>query len=738
MRMGPHTLTWILLVSLISRDGVNCLQLSRMGRKMIGATQSPRLSGTALELSSMQRIYGDNGGERELALDDFNSILDAIYIHKKAYGDLDIPIKFEVPSEEPWPSNLHGLRLGKRLEKILSTSEFFDDHPEKVGELKNLGFDPRGSTLIDDWDTISQAMVVYKEKFGNLRVPSKFVVPDDTTWPRLSRNVKLGVRIAAIRSAGRYVKDHPERKAELDAMGFEWRLRDGSAKQKINGDIFDSVYKGLETYKTLHGNLEVPLDFIVPKEEPWTEDLWSMNLGAHVQGLREKNELVHRLPAREEKLNRLGFVWEETGRALFSKKRFEMVYQALLTYKEQKGDLLVPQAFVVPNDPIWPELTWGLKLGARVNAIRSQGTLVSNSPERREMLDQIGFEWELPSAVRRRKKKEEAGMDPNEIDDEERTSQRGPKPTPYNLDKQSVSEGITAKWRVGGELVDDSTSLDKKRLSNLGDGREEFNEDLNILSFDQSRMFEPLASREPAARAFREYMQEREYSDNPDIRQFAHFEGHLNPQLFHKMNSRSVPPEDVKIMKKLGYKILEFGRFYWEDVQLALSTYHEHFGHVDVPHEFTIDKEVLGQNMGFDERLDGMWLGEIVAGIRQGDIDAMEETKRRKFLDSLGFDWGEKSTHLRFRFVPLMIGLKIYRHLYGFAMPQYNFVVPDEPQWPFWMSQMPLGEWAAIARVQQRVIEEHYPERYDMLNAMGFLWWVPPGGIPAKYYRPVK
>ncbi len=734
---GPIALLFGWLLVSAWRNEVESLRMAPVRRGRIGASSAPRSITLELGSSSMERIYGENG-ERELALDDFNSILDAIYIHNKAYGDFDIPIKFEVPNEEPWPSNLHGLRLGKRLEKILSTPEFFDDYPEKVDELQNLGFDPRGSTLIDDWNTISQAMVVYKEKFGNLRVPSKFVVPDDTTWPRLSRNVKLGVRIAAIRSAGRYVKDHPERKAELDSMGFEWRLRDGGTKQKLNGDIFDTVYRGLETYKTMTGNLDVPVDYVVPSEEPWAEDLWNLNLGSHVQGLREKNELVHRLPAREEKLNRLGFVWEETGRALFSKKRFEMVYQALLTYKEQKGDLLVPQAFVVPSDPTWPDFTWGLKLGARVNAIRSQGTLVSNSPERRELLDQIGFEWELPSAVKRRKKKQEAGMDPNEIDDEERTAQRGPKPTPYNLDKQSVSEGITAKWRVGGELVDDSTSLDKKRLTNLGDGRAEFDEDLNILSFDQSRMFEPLASREPAARAFREYMQEREYSDNPDIRQFAHFEGHLNPQLFHKMNSRSIPPEDVKIMKKLGYKILEFGRFYWEDVQLALTTYHAHFGSVDVPHEFTVDKEMIEQGIGFDERLEGMWLGEVVAGLRQGDIDAMEETKRRKFLDSLGFDWGEKTTHLRFRFVPMMIGLKIYRHLYGFAMPQYNFVVPDEPQWPFWMSEMPLGEWAAIARVQQRVIEEHYPERYDMLNAIGFLWWVPPGSIPAKYYRPVK
>ena len=31
---------------------------------------------------------------------------------------------------------------------------------------------------------------------------------------------------------------------------------------------------------------------------------------------------------------------------------------------------MVPQQFVVPESAPWPEETWGLKLGARVNSIR--------------------------------------------------------------------------------------------------------------------------------------------------------------------------------------------------------------------------------------------------------------------------------------------------------------------------------------------------------------------------------
>ena len=38
-------------------------------------------------------------------------------------------------------------------------------------------------------------------------------------------------------------------------------------------------------------------------------------------------------------------------------------------------------------------------MGARVNAVRSQGTFVRTNPERRAQLDDLGFEWELPSSA---------------------------------------------------------------------------------------------------------------------------------------------------------------------------------------------------------------------------------------------------------------------------------------------------------------------------------------------------
>lgn len=54
------------------------------------------------------------------------------------------------------------------------------------------------------------------------------------------------------------------------------------------------------------------------------------------------------------------------------------------------------------------------------------------------------------------------------------------------------------------------------------------------------------------------------------------------------------------------------------------------------------------------------------------------------------------------------------------------------------MCGMPLGRWAAVARVQQKMIQEHYSNRYDMLDSLGFFWWFPVTGLDDKYYLPIQ
>lgn len=311
------------------------------------------------------------------------------------------------------------------------------------------------------------------------------------------------------------------------------------------------------------------------------------------------------------------------------------------------------------------------------------------------------------------------------------------------------------------------------------------------LPFDPTRLFQPEAYRETAAGTIAEYMLSREMSADPKIRQVAHFEGHLTPQDFNEMMARPIEPEDVAYMKQMGYRILEFGPHTFEDVLRALEVYRAHHRDVDPPQDYVITEQLVeemrshrkiprfGRGDGdawdaeeeeglametlvsgaklkpghrsaavaagplnaqpiYDDSLIGMLLGEAVASLRNGDIDGLEDPARRRALDALGFRWGDLTTYQRYRFMPMLLGLRIYRHLYGFPMPQSDFVVPDAPQWPYWMAGMPLGEWASVVRIQQQMVFTHYPDRVDMLNALEFLWWIPPGeGVPAKYYEPV-
>jgi len=676
--------------------------------------------------SIMEETCHDSDSETDVDIGDFEKILDCVYIYEKTYGDLEIPVKFEVPTTDPWPKHLHGLRLGKRLEKLLSTPEFFSEYPDHVDSLRKLGLTPDVSVLVDDWAMIIKALDVYKSIYGNLRVPSKFSIPESEPWPRLARGLKLGVRVAAIRSAGRYVKEHPERKEELDALGFEWRLREVPQRVHVSDEDFERITMALQTFKEIYGDLVVPEGFIVPSESAWPEKTHGLELGKIAGNIRNKDRTFVASEKRETRLVKLGFSWEETGRALYSKRRFELIYDALLVYKELNGDLLVPQAFVVPDGLPWPEDAWSLKLGARVNAMRSQGTLVASFPERRQRLNDLGFVWELPASARRKRASEvRTGIDVNAA------------LATQDAAAASASAGIRP---VTDDNDEEDYGGDRDRINSLGIPGRTPGSYRAAASYDPTRMFEPVAYREVAAEAMRDYLASREMSEDPDIRQHAHFEGHLSPQTFHKIITRTIPEEDVKQMRKLGYRILEFGPFHWSDVLEALECYKEAEGHCNVPLDFTIGEEELADSdhWGFDPRWEDMTLGHAVASIRAGDAEGLEDTNRKKALDALGFEWGDKSRYLRFRFLPMILGLKIYKHLYGFPLPQYDFRVPDEPQWPHWMVNMPLGEWAAVARIQQNILREDWPDRVHMLNAMDFLWWLPPGDVPSKYYRALR
>jgi hypothetical protein len=243
------------------------------------------------------------------------------------------------------------------------------------------------------------------------------MVSTEAAW-----EMKLGMRVAAIRSTGKYIQNDPQRRQTLEKLGFVWRMRQASQGfDTAEGVTFDQFYDALKWYDKLYPDdkLDIPHEFVVPSEGPWPDNIRGLPLGMVKASKLDDKAFLKSDPDSVEKLAALGLSVKPQSKIPANDARFQKVLDGLKRYKEIHGDLLVPQPFVIPEDsPDWPEETWGLRLGARVNAIRSQGTFVKSDPDKRQMLNDIGFVWDPPQSQRRKRGRESLQEDIEEEDSE--------------------------------------------------------------------------------------------------------------------------------------------------------------------------------------------------------------------------------------------------------------------------------------------------------------------------------
>ena len=157
-------------------------------------------------------------------------------------------------------------------------------------------------------------------------------MPSEAPWPEDAWGIKLGTRLTAIRKQEIYVKDRPDRIAELNRMGFIWDFYE---------EHWQRILDSLHVYKKLHGDLKVPYDFMVPSEAPWPEDAWGINLGTSVLSIRNQEIYVKGRPDRVAELNRMGFIWN------INEEHWQRILESLHVYKELHGDV------EVPYDSLW-------------------------------------------------------------------------------------------------------------------------------------------------------------------------------------------------------------------------------------------------------------------------------------------------------------------------------------------------------------------------------------------------
>ncbi len=227
---------------------------------------------------------------------------------------------------------------------------------ESDSSVENVPKKPRYE-LGANWKRINVELFrVYKEQFGDLKIPQKFVVPATDEWPVANHNEKLGKAIYDIRSSLKKgeSKYNEEDVNELLNLGFVV----DAYEEKEN-----RVLLAFETYKYKYGDCKIIATFKIPEDDyTWPEETRGMNLGRVFSHIR-KERYYARI---HEDLIALGADLE-----VKKNNTFESIYSALVAFKEIHGDLAVPHKYMVPHfSADYPEVAWGMKLGTVVERIR--------------------------------------------------------------------------------------------------------------------------------------------------------------------------------------------------------------------------------------------------------------------------------------------------------------------------------------------------------------------------------
>eukprot|EP01040_Poterioochromonas_malhamensis_P017260 gene17260-19786_t len=116
-------------------------------------------------------------------------------VFRKLYHHANVPQAFVVPAEEPWPRELHGDRLGMRISNLRVSKKRLS--PAQVEQLDNAGM--VWSDEEYQVGRIERGLTTYKAMYGDVRIPSRFVVPHgDGRWDRDLWGMRLGSAIYVV------------------------------------------------------------------------------------------------------------------------------------------------------------------------------------------------------------------------------------------------------------------------------------------------------------------------------------------------------------------------------------------------------------------------------------------------------------------------------------------------------------------------------------------------------------
>jgi hypothetical protein len=193
--------------------------------------------------------------------------------------------------------------------------------------------------------------------------------------------------------AKRTAKRQQESPKDLSEGGKVPRAQRKTSRTTCAIDLpYESAIAALSVYHDKHSHLVMPRKLVVEDKESYPKEWHGIDISRTVYDMKWWLRHVQQRPDRVAELNKLGFVWERL------QPEWNLILEALITYRTLHDDLLVPSKFVVPfGDTEWSRATWGISLGKAVYKIRGRGDFLKGhkGEKRRRQLDAIGFVWDV-------------------------------------------------------------------------------------------------------------------------------------------------------------------------------------------------------------------------------------------------------------------------------------------------------------------------------------------------------
>ena len=285
-------------------------------------------------------------------------------------------IAFILPQRLPYQSQLRSSRSisSSALRKVITNGHDVAPNRKKSNLLILRCQRKKSEKDKLNYDIQLTALKRYKELYGDLLVPGRFEVPDNSDlWPSETWNLKLGNVVANVRAK----RIHKEKVEELESIGFQYNPVNISTKKG-----FRRARDALVRYKELNGDMLVQYKFVVPCSPDWPAEMWGMKLGSVTNNVRRGSSYFNK----RSELEALGFDFTTQH-----KYGYDLVREGLVRYKELHGHVNVPSRFSIPTDhPDWRSELGGMNLGIVVHDIR-RGTYA----ERKEDLLSLGFKYVL-------------------------------------------------------------------------------------------------------------------------------------------------------------------------------------------------------------------------------------------------------------------------------------------------------------------------------------------------------